>query len=325
MSYVMAALTHDTTAPTRTARGLVLGLTAAVTFAASGPLAKGLIAAGWTPGSAVTARVLIAAAVLVGPAAISLHGRWHLLRAQAGLVIAYGLIAVAACQLSYFNAVDRMQVGVALLIEFTAPVAVVGWLWLRHGQRPARLTVAGALVALVGLALVLDLVSGAELDGVGVLWALGAMVCAAFYWIVSADDQNGLPGIVLAAGGLLLGGVTLLVAGLVGIIPFTASRADVVLDGRDVPWWATLLVLGVVTAAVPYVLGIAGSRLMGSRLAAFVGLAEAVAGVAFAWLLLDEAPRAVQLLGGLAILAGVVLVRLGEPRVVEAPPESATP
>ncbi|MCL3817425.1 EamA family transporter [Aeromicrobium wangtongii] len=320
----MSALTHDA-ATTRTAPGLLLGLTAAATFAASGPLAKGLIAAGWTPGSAVTARVLIAAAVLVVPAAMTLRGRWHLLRAQAGLVIAYGLIAVAACQLSYFNAVDRMQVGVALLIEFTAPVAVVGWMWLRHGQRPGRLTVAGALAALVGLALVLDLVSGAELDGIGVLWALGAMVCAAFYWIVSADDQNGLPGIVLAAGGLLLGGVTLLAAGAIGVVPFAASRADVILDGRAVAWWVTLLVLGVVTAAVPYVLGIAGSRLMGSRLASFVGLAEAVAGVVFAWLLLDEAPRAIQLLGGVCILAGVVLVRLGEPKVAEAPPEGVTP
>jgi len=321
----MATLTHDTAGASRTASGLTLGLSAAVTFALSGPLAKGLIAAGWTAGSAVAARVLVAAAVLAIPAVLTLRGRWHLLRANAPVIVAYGMIAVAACQLSYFNAVDRMQVGVALLIEFTAPVAVVGWMWLRHAQRPGRLTVAGAVAALLGLGLVLDLVSGAELDGIGVIWALGSMVCAAFYWVISADEHDGLPGLVLAAGGLLLGGIVLLVAGLVGVIPFTASRADVALEGFSMPWWLTLLVLGAVTAAVPYVLGIAGSRLLGSRLASFVGLSEAVAGVVFAWLLLGETPRSIQLLGGLFILGGVVLVRLGEPKVVEAPPGPLTP
>jgi drug/metabolite transporter (DMT)-like permease len=321
----MTTMDHDTAVTSRTASGLTLGLSAALTFALSGPLAKALIAAGWTPGSAVAARVLIAAAVLVVPAALALRGRWHLLRTNAGVIVAYGIIAVAACQLSYFNAVDRMQVGVALLIEFTAPVAVVGWMWLRHAQRPGRLTVGGAVAALIGLCLVLDLVSGAEFDGIGVVWAVAAMVCAAFYWIVSAGDHDGLPGIVLAAGGLLLGGIVLLAAGLVGIVPFSASREDVVLNGAAFPCWLTLLVLGAVTAALPYVLGIAGSRLMGSRLASFVGLSEAVAGVVFAWLLLGETPRAVQLLGGAFILGGVVLVRLGEPRVQEAPPAGATP
>ena len=76
-----------------------------------------------------------------------------------------------------------MQVGSALLIEYTAPAAVVVWLWLRHGQRPGRLTLAGAVVAALGLVLVLDLVSGADLSPVGVLWALGAMVGAATYFV----------------------------------------------------------------------------------------------------------------------------------------------
>ena len=58
-----------------------------------------------------------------------------------------------------------------------------------------------------------------------------------------------------------------------------------------------------------------GSRRLGSRLASFVALLEVVAGVVFAWLLLAQLPRAVQLVGGLFVLAGVVLVKLGEPSV----------
>ena len=317
----MTSLTHDIAAvpASRLRSGLILAVMSAMSFALSGPLAKGLIVSGWTAGAAVTARVLIAAAVLVVPAVISLRGRWGLLRQNLGLLIAYGVIAVAGCQLAYFNAVDRMEVGVAILIEFTSPVAVIGWLWLRHAQRPNRLTVVGALVAAAGLVLVLDLVSGADVDALGVMWALLAMAGAAFYWIISADEDNGLPGLVLAGGGLLVGGVVLLLAGLVGIVPLATNSADVHLAGTDLPWWLPVLGLGVITAAVAYVLGIAATRRLGSRLASFVGLGEAVSSVVFAWLLLDEAPRAIQLLGGLLILAGVVFVKLGEPDVPPPP------
>ncbi len=320
----MTASTHDIDVVnrSRTASGIGLAVLSAASFALSGPLAKGLIEAGWTAGSAVTARVLIAAAVLALPAAVSLRGRWYLLRSNLGLIAAYGIIAVAGCQLAYFNAVDRMQVGVALLIEFTSPVAVLLWMWLRHHQRPGRLTVAGAALALAGLVLVLDLLSGADVDSWGVAWALGAMIGAAFYWIISADEDNGLPGLALAAGGLSIGGLALLVAGGVGVIPLAATRADVTLAHTDVPWWIALLVLGIVTAALAYVLGIAATRRLGSRLASFIGLSEAVLAVVLAWLLLGEAPRSIQLIGGVLILAGVVTVRLGEPRIADT--ESAT-
>ncbi|MCW2747436.1 MAG: hypothetical protein JWP10_578 [Nocardioidaceae bacterium] len=312
----MNALTHDgaVARPSRLASGLGLAVVSATSFGLSGPFAKGLLDAGWSPGSAVTARILIAAAVLFIPAVISLRGRWGLVRANVGRIVAYGAIAVAGCQLAFFNAVDHMQVGVALLIEYTAPVAVIGWLWFRHSQRPGRLTVVGAAVAAVGLALVLDLVSGAQLDAVGVLWALAAMVGAAVYWVMSADDDNGLPALVLAAGGLLCGGAMLLVAGLVGIVPLAAPRTHVIFADTSVPWWLPVLGLGVITAALAYVAGIAASRRLGSRLASFVGLTEVVSALVFAWLLLSETPGVIQLAGGVLILVGVIVVKLGEPR-----------
>ena len=70
--------------------------------------------------------------------------------------------------------------------------------------------------------------------------------------------------------------------------------------------------LGVFSAAVAYVTGIEASRRLGSRLASFVGLTEVLAAVVFAWLLLDELPGALQLAGGVLVLAGVVVVKLGE-------------
>ncbi len=278
----------------------------------SGSIARGLLDSGWSAGAAVTLRILIAAAVLVVPGVLALRGRWHLVRENAALITVYGVAAVAGAQLCYFYAVTYMQVPVALLIEYTAPVTVVVWLWLRHGNRPTRLTVLGTVIAGAGLVLVLDVLSGAELSAVGVLWALGAMVGAATYFIISADLDNGLPGISLAAGGLVTGGAVLLLAGGIGLIPLRASTADAVYDGRAVAWWVPVLVLGLVTAALAYVTGIAAGRRLGSRLASFVALVEVLMSLVFAWLLLGELPRSLQVAGGVLVLLGVVVVKLGE-------------
>src|SRR2546430_10328484 len=137
--------------------GLTLAVLSAATFGTSGAFASSLIGAGWSPAAAVITRIAVAALVLTVPAVLQLRGRWSLLRRGAGRAAAYGLVAVAGCQLFYFNAIERMPVGVALLLEYLAAVIVVGWLWLRHGQRPRRLTVVGAVAAVAGLAMILDL------------------------------------------------------------------------------------------------------------------------------------------------------------------------
>lgn len=309
----VTALTHDT-GSSRATTGLVLAFASATTFGMSGVLARGLLDTGWSAGSAVTVRTVIAALVLIVPGVLALRGRWHLVRDNAGLITVYGVSAVAGAQLCYFYAVTYLQVSVALLLEYTAPVAVVLWLWLRHGHRPSGLTVLGAAIAAGGLVLVLDVIAGVELSTVGVLWALGAMVGAATYFVISADEGNGLPGISLAAGGLLVASVVLLGAGASGVLPFSASIADAVYDGRSVSWWLPVLALGLVTAAFAYVTGIAAGRRLGSRLASFVALGEVLAALVFAWIVLGELPRSIQLVGGLLVLAGVVVVKLGEGR-----------
>ncbi|WP_069159645.1 EamA family transporter [Nocardia altamirensis] len=309
----MTTMTHDTAVQRRLRSGLIFAVLSASSFGLSGPLARGLMNAGWSSASVVAVRVLLAAAVVLPIALTQLRGDWGLLRRNASLIAVYGLVAVGGTQLAYFNAVAHMEVGVALLIEYTAPIAVVGWLWLRHHQRPGSATVAGALLGITGLVLVIDLRAGMSTSWIGIAWALAAMVGAAGYFVLSAHGDGSLPGTVLAAGGLLIGGLGLLAAGAVGILPLHATTNPVVFEGFTVTWWIPVLLLGTVTAALAYVSGIAATRRLGSRLASFVGLFEVLAALVFAWALLGEAPRAIQLLGGALILTGVILVRRGEP------------
>ena len=301
--------------------GLGLAVLSAAAFGSSGTLAASLLAEGWTPGAAVTVRVVVAALVLTVPALLVLRRTGASLRSGGRPLIGYGIAAVAGAQLCYFMSVQHLSVAVALLLEYSGALLVVGWLWLRRGQRPRRLTAFGALVAVLGLALVLELTSDADLSPVGVLWGLGAAVGLAVYFVVSAQTDDALPPLVVAWGGLAVGGVALLTAVLLGVLPWEANRADVLLLDTRVSWLVPILGLSLVAAVLAYVAGIAGARLLGAKVASFVGLTEVLFAVLFAWVLLSQSLSPVQLLGGLLVLGGIALVRVDELRG----PPPATP
>src|SRR5256886_8325062 len=306
--------------------GLTLAVLSAATFGTSGAFASSLIGAGWSPAAAVITRIAVAALVLTVPAVVQLRGRWSLLRRGAGRVAAYGLVAGAGCQLFYFNAIARMPVGVALLLEYLAAVLVVGWLWLRHGQRPRRLTVVGAAVAIAGLAMVLDLGGSARIDPVGVMWGLLAAVGLAIYFLLgAATDEEPLPPIVMAWAGMCVGAVALAALGWIGVLPVTASMGSVGFLGHRVSWVVPILGLSLVAAVIAYVEGIGAGPRLGAKLASFIGMAEVLFAILFAWLLLGQLPSAVQFLGGAFILAGVTLVRTDELKTSPAAGPAGSP
>lgn len=303
--------------------GLLLALLSASAFGTSGALAKGLLAAGWTPAGAVTWRVGVGAVALLVPALLAMRGRWGLLRRGWPSVLLFGLVAVAGCQLAYFLAVERLSVAVALLLEYLGVILVVAWLWWRRGQRPRPLTLVGAAVAVLGLVLVLDVFGAISIDLLGAFWGIVAAAGLATFFVVSADDESGLPPLVMAAGGLLVGALALLLAGWLGLVPLRWSVADVALAGHTVPWWLDVAAIGLFAAAFAYVAGINAARRLGSKVASFVGLSEVLFAVGWAWLLLSELPALVQLLGGALIFAGVVLVKLDESTAAGPAPASS--
>lgn len=296
------------------ASGIGMALFSSAVFGLSGSFAKAMLETGWSPGAAVTARLTGAALVLAVPALLALRGRWHQLRNNWATILLFGLIGVAACQLFYFNAVAKLSVGVALLLEYLAPVIIVLWLWLASRKRPRVLTLAGTVLSLAGLVFVLDLTGAVEVDPVGVLWGVAAAVCLAIYFFITARHNDSLPPIVLASGGLLVGAAIMWLAGATGLLPMAFSTADTRLGPWVTPWWLALAGLVVLATVFAYLSGIVAARALGSKVASFVSLTEVLFAVLWAWLLLGELPGAIQLLGGALIVGGVVLVRLDELR-----------
>jgi drug/metabolite transporter (DMT)-like permease len=317
--------------------GVVIGLLSAMCFGTSGTFGTALIGSGWSPAGAVFARVLVAALALTVPAVIALRGRWRALRRSAWQVTVYGLVGVAACQICYFNAIARMPVGISIMLEYLGIVLIVGWLWVRHGQRPRPLTIGGGVAALGGLALMLNLTGSGGVSLTGVLFALAAAVSMAVYFFqsaatsgvsagsadvegvatgsgaVGADGSGDLPPVVLTWCGMIVGAAAIALVGAARLMPLRFAGSDVALFGGRTSWIVPVLGLGVVAAAIAYVTGIAAARRLGAKFGSFVAMAEIGFAVLFAWILLHQTPTALQFAGGGLILAGVIAVRLDEP------------
>jgi drug/metabolite transporter (DMT)-like permease len=296
--------------------GLLFALVSASTFATSGPFAKSLLdGGGWTPGSVVVLRIGGAALLLLVPTVRALSGQWHLLRSGWLRIVAYGVVAVALPQLAFFYAIQHLSVGVALLLEYLGLVLVVVWQCLLARRLPRPPTVLGMALALAGLVLVLDVFGGVRIDLVGVLWGLLAAFGLASYFLMSGHAAKvPLPPLVLAGGGMVVASLGFALLGATGLLPMSFSTDAAQFSGWSLPWWASVAELAVLAAATPYLTGIVATRVLGAKLASFVGLSEVMFTVLLAWLLLGELPRPVQLVGGLFILAGVVAVRSEEPR-----------
>ncbi|WP_084386573.1 EamA family transporter [Castellaniella caeni] len=293
--------------------GLGLAVLSAASFATSGVFAKGLFNAGWSPAAAAIWRITVGALVLLPFAVRELRGRWYLLRRHALEILLFGVVAVVGCQLAYYLAVQQLSVAVALLLEYCGVVLVVGWAWLRYGQKPGRLTVGGAGVAMVGLILVLGIIGGGVvINPVGVGWGCVAALCVAAYFVIAAGKvDRRLPPVAFAASGLVVGVVALALAGATGLVEVRWERADVTLLGTAIPWWGAVAELGAIAAALAYLTGVAAAQRLGPTIASFVSLSEVLFAALWAWLLLAETPGPLQQFGGLLVLAGIVLVRWG--------------
>jgi drug/metabolite transporter (DMT)-like permease len=145
------------------------------------------------------------------------------------------------------------------------------------------------------------------------MWGLLAAVGLAIYFLLgAATDEEPLPPVVMAWAGMCVGAVALAALGWIGVLPVTATTGSVGFLGHRVSWVVPILGLSLVAAVIAYVAGIGAARRLGAKLASFIGMAEVLFAILFAWLLLGQLPSAVQFLGGAFILAGVTLVRADE-------------
>ncbi|MYS23253.1 Threonine/homoserine efflux transporter RhtA [Streptomyces sp. DvalAA-14] len=283
--------------------GLGLALLSACAFGGSGVAAKPLIEAGFDPLQVVWMRVAGAALILLPVAAR--HRR--LPRARPGLLLGFGALAVAGCQGLYFVAISRIPVGVAILVEYLGPALLLGWVRFVQRRPVSRAAVIGVVLAVTGMACVVEVWGGLAFDPLGLLCAFGAACCQVAYFVL-ADQGTGHEDapdpLAVVAYGLLVGAALLTVFARPWDIPFAALAHRAALGDRQVPSVLLLAWIVLVATVVAYLSGVIAVRRLSPQIAGVVACTEAVVGTVLAWFLLDEHLGAAQLVGGALVLAG---------------------
>ncbi|MFJ8082724.1 EamA family transporter [Streptomyces sp. NPDC096205] len=293
--------------------GLGLALGSALAFGGSGVAAKPLIEAGLDPLHVVWLRVAGAALVML-PLAVRHRA---LLRRRPALLAGFGLLAVAGVQACYFASISRIPVGVALLVEYLAPALVLGWVRFVQRRPVTRAAALGVVLAVGGLACVVEVWAGLGFDALGLLLALGAACCQVGYFVLSdqgSDSGEDAPDpLGVIAYGLLIGAVVLTVVARPWGMDWSVLGGTADMDGSAVPAVLLLAWIVLIATVVAYVTGVLSVRRLSPQVAGVVACLEAVIATVLAWVLLGEHLSAPQILGGVVVLVGAFIAQSSAP------------
>ncbi|MFF2077871.1 DMT family transporter [Kitasatospora sp. NPDC058162] len=304
--------TASPTRPSGRTLGLGLALVSAFAFGGSGTAAKPLIEAGLSPLHVVWLRVTGAAVALLP---IAYRHRDAVLR-RPGLLIGFGLLAVAGVQACYFAAISRIPVGVALLIEYLGPPLLIGYVKFVQRKPISRGAAIGAGVAVAGLACVVEVWNGLSFDALGVLFALGAACCQVGYFVLADAGRRGerpVDPLAVSAYGLLIGAVLLTVVTRPWQADWSPLGESVVMNGHSLPALIPAAWMVLVATVLAYLTGVISVGYLSPPIAGVVANLEAVVATVLAWVLLGEHLGLPQVAGGLLVLAGAFVAQTSRP------------
>ncbi len=232
-------------------------------------------------------------------------------RKELPIFIAFGLFGFAAVNLFYFLAIQRLNVGVALIIEFTAPIWIV--LWMRFIQKKivSKLMWWGLVTGLTGLVLIAQVWRGLTLDGLGVTFALLDAFALALYFLVGEKLVGVKSSEATMAWGFGVSSAFFAIIQPWWTFPFEELGRVVELTGRlagiSIPTYYLILWIIVLGTAVPYFLVLNGLRGLSAATSSSIGMLEPVFGGIFAWIFLYEKLNFIQSVGAVVVLIGIYL------------------
>jgi drug/metabolite transporter (DMT)-like permease len=292
--------------------GYALTLAAATLFALNGVVSKVILTSGLGSLRLTEVRCLGA---LVGIAAILLLFRRESLRVRGRrdllLLVVFGVAGVALVQLFYFLAIERLDIGVSLVIQYLGPLLVALWARFVMKEHVRPRIWAALILALGGLSLVVDLWRGVSLDSAGVAFSLISAVTFACYLLLAEQAVGSRDSLSLLCYGFLFASVFWAIAQPWWSFPTEIPGRDISLHGNlahlHLPVWALMLWMIVLGTIVPFFLFVGALRHLPVTRVGLIAMIEPVVAtlVAFAWL--DETLTAQQLVGGAVVLVGILL------------------
>jgi drug/metabolite transporter (DMT)-like permease len=294
--------------------GYAMVLTAATLWAVNGVVSKVIIASGDVPARRLTeVRTTGAFALLALALVISRPNLLRVQREELPVLLTFGLLGLAFVQWFYFEAISRLDIGVALLIQYVAPVLVALWARFAYHEPVRRRIWAALALSILGIALLVELWNGLTLDGLGVAAALGSATTFAIYVLSAERAVTRRDPVSLVCYGFLLASVFWAVVQPWTSFPFDRVDESVSLLGRladvSLPVWLLMTFMVVLGTIVPFALLAASLRHIPASRAAITAMFEPVAATVLAYAWLGESLTPYQFLGALVVLTAIVLAQ----------------
>ena len=296
----------------RPALGYAMVAVAATLFAVNGSVSKVILGSGIGSGQLTEVRC---AGALIGLALIAVATRPRSLRVRVAdlpLLIALG-IGLAVVQWAYFFAIHRLDIGIALLIQFVAPILVALWARFVFHEPVRRRIWAALILSLAGLTFIVEIWHGGRLSGPGVAACGLAAISLAAYFLIAERGVRRRDPISLSAWAFLV--ATIFWSLLAPWWSFPGKRVDdhVSLLGNlastHVPLWLLMLWMVVLGAIVPFGLIVSALRHISATRAGITAMLEPVVAIIVAWAWLGESLQPVQLSGAALTLLGIGLAQ----------------
>ncbi len=296
--------------------GVSLTLLSAVTFGASGVLAKVAYAGGSGVVTLLAGRFVLAAVLLWALIA------WRRPTFPSLRIVLAALLLGAVCYAGeaslYFSALERLDASLVALLLSTYPVLVVAAAIALGRERPDRRRAIALAVALAGAALVLGGAQIGALSGPGLMFAASATVAYATYVLLADRFAARVDGLLLAA--LVITGAA------IGTVTFGTATGSINFAALEPQGWAAIGLLAVICTVVPIASFLLALPRVGPGTASILSTMETVVGVGLAALLLGESLGALQAAGAALVLGAVIALQLGSsPTRVRADAAAAGP
>ena len=294
---------------------------AATCWAAGAVIAQGAFERGVSPERLAESRVVTS---IIPLGIYLLLARRDLLRpprAALPAIVGFGACMVAV-NFAYYLAISRVPVGVAIALQYTAPVLILAATAFVSRRSPhATVWVAGGMT-LAGAILVSGALAGgpggAPIDGIGLAAGVGSAISYAGYLVTAelAGRRRSHPVTTLFVGF----GVALLIWAV--ILPLWDWPFELLADPQ-VAW--RVVAVGIFSTLLPFGLTIAALRWISSAVAGIATTTEPLLAAALAWVFIGQALSLGQVIGGALVVAGVLAAQLAREPDPEATPVEITP
>lgn len=287
--------------------------TAATLFAVNGSVSKVLLDSGLSSLELAQIRATCAALGLLAFLVVFARARLRVGRRELLFLVAFGVVGVAMVQWLYFVAIHNLPVGVALLIEFTAPLFVALFARFVYREHIRRRIWVAVILCIAGLAIVVEVWAGIAFSTVGVTAAVGGAFGLTAYLLMAERERRQRDPVSLSFYGFLFAAALWAVVQPVWEFPWDVLADTVSLQGNfsehSAPVWLLVGFVVVIGTMVTFSLLTGALRHISATRASIVATLEPVMATVVAWLWLEETFGPTQLIGGAVVLGGIFLAQ----------------